>query len=137
MIQKSCRGYAARATVAKMKAARATMYRIFLSIQNRRKWAKLIKERKKIMGDAAKKISRFYRWRYRHFKTLFEVDERIRIKKMAAEQRRIEEHRRKVALQAKKAKAAVAARMKDLYKKKQAEIKKWHEENRERIMKEK
>ena len=55
-IQKSCRGYTARATVARMKAARATMYRIFLSIQNRRKWEKQIKERKKVMRDAAKKI---------------------------------------------------------------------------------
>ena len=89
------------------------------------------------MRDAAKKIQVFYRWRYRHFKTLFEVDERIRMKKMAAEQRKIEEQRKKVALQTKKARAALAAGMKDLFKKKQAEIKKYHEENRERIMREK
>lgn len=56
---------------------------------------------------------------------------------MAAEQRKIEEQRKKVALQTKKARAALAAGMKDLFKKKQAEIKKYHEENRERIMREK
>ena len=56
---------------------------------------------------------------------------------MAAEQRKIEEQRKKVALQTKKARAELAAGMKDLFKKKQAEIKKYHEENRERIMREK
>lgn len=74
-----------------MKAAKATMYRIFLSIQNRKKWTKLINERKKVMRDAARKIKVFYRWRYRHFKTLFEIDERIKMKKMKEEQRKIEE----------------------------------------------
>lgn len=120
-----------------MLAAKAVMYKGFIFIIERRKFRKEMRAKRKKMSDAGKKIKKFYRWRYRHFNLMYQVDEKIRIKKAKAEAKRIEAERKKADLVMKKTKAKMIQGMRDLFKKKQAQIKKYHEDNRERIMKEK
>ena len=110
-----------------MKNARAVMGEVFLQIAVKLRWRKLITEARVKIRDARRKIKKFYRRRYVHYKTLAEIDNRIHTKKVKAEQAEIEKHR-------KVTKKVLKTGINDLFKKKFAEIKKYKEENRERLL---
>ena len=74
-----------------------------------------------------RKIKKFYRRRYVHYKILAEIDHRIHVKKVRAEQALVEKHRRA-------AQGALKKGINELFRKKYAEIKKYREENRERLL---
>ena len=126
-IQKVFRGFRARKLYREMLAARATMARIFLQLAVKLRWRKLINNQRVLIRDARRRIKKFYRRRYVHFKVLATIDTRIHQKKVKAEQEEIKRHRNI-------AKSALKKGMGDLFKKKYAEIKKYKEENRERLL---
>ena len=112
---------------ARMKAAKATMAQCFLKIVVKRRWRNLISAKKNEIRDAKRKIKKFYRRRHVHYKVLAEIENRIATKKRKAEQAAIESHK-------KLAKTKLKKGINDLFKKKYAEIKKYREENRERLL---
>jgi len=88
------RGKLARIKFGKMKAARIVMAKAFLQIAVKLRWRKLIQSARTKIRDARRKIKKFYRRRYVHYKVLAEIDNRAHIKKIKAEQAEIEKHRK-------------------------------------------
>jgi murein endopeptidase len=76
-IQTWVRGRFARNLYKKMLAARKTMGRIFLHIAIKLRWRKMITNKRNEIRDARRKIKKFYRRRYFHFKFMAEIDSRI------------------------------------------------------------
>jgi len=103
------------------------MAKAFLQIAVKLRWRKLINDQRVRIRDARRKIKKFYRRRYVHFKVLATIDNRIHTKKVKAEQALVEKHR-------KAAKGVLKKGINDLFKKKYAEIKKYREDNRERLL---
>ena len=128
-IQKHARGYLARQLYKRMQAAKKVMQKAFLQIVIKLRWRKLINDQRVRIRDARRKIKKFYRRRYVHFKVLATVDHRIHTRKVKAEQALVEKHRREV-------KGTLKKGINQLFAKKYAEIKKYREENRERLLKE-
>lgn len=126
-IQKCARGKLARMLYQRMKEAKAIMGKCFLRIAVKLRWKKLINEQRVRIRDARRKIKKFYRRRYVHYKILAEIDHRIHVKKVRAEQALVEKHRRA-------AQGALKKGINELFRKKYAEIKKYREENRERLL---
>lgn len=76
-IQKWVRGIFARKLFKRMVAAKKTMGRVFVHIAIRLRWRKMITDKRKEIRDARRKIKKFYRRRYFHFKFIAEIDNRI------------------------------------------------------------
>lgn len=110
-----------------MKDARKVMSKAFLQIAVKLRWRKLINEARVKIRDARRRIKKFYRRRYVHYKVLAEIDNRIHTKRVKAEQAEVEKHRRL-------AKGVLKQGINALFKKKYAEIKKYREDNRERLL---
>jgi hypothetical protein len=77
-----------------MKDARKVMSKAFLQIAVKLRWRKLINEARVKIRDARRRIKKFYRRRYVHYKVLAEIDNRIHTKRVKAEQAEVEKHRR-------------------------------------------
>jgi len=106
-----------------MKAAMKVIHKKLLYLVIRWRWHKLMNMHIKKIRDAKKKIRKFYRFRYMCKRAVFEVDERIRIKKEKEKARLMEIERKKVEAAMKITKAKMTSGLRDIFAKKMKENK--------------